>query len=200
MELSEKLQELRKQRGLTQEALADALFVSRTAVSKWESGRGYPSIDSLKAIAEYFCITIDDLLSGKELLSIAQKDSASKVQHLQDLFFGLLDCFAVLPVFVPLFGQPDGDFIRQVSLLSLETTPYIKLSYLVSILITVVWGIALLALQNCSKPVWVKLKLRVSVLLGIFIVLAFIATQEPYAAAFALMLLIGKGILLSKRL
>ena len=40
MELYEKLQELRRGRGLTQEELADELFVSRTAVSKWESGRG----------------------------------------------------------------------------------------------------------------------------------------------------------------
>ena len=54
MEFNEKLQELRKSRGLTQEELAEALFVSRTAISKWESGRGYPSIDSLKEISRYF--------------------------------------------------------------------------------------------------------------------------------------------------
>lgn len=54
MEFHEKLQELRKQRGMTQEELATALYVSRTAVSKWESGRGYPSIDSLKAISGFF--------------------------------------------------------------------------------------------------------------------------------------------------
>ena len=54
MEFHEKLQELRKIRGLTQEELAEALFVSRTAISKWESGRGYPSIDSLKEIIYVF--------------------------------------------------------------------------------------------------------------------------------------------------
>lgn len=54
MEFHEKLQELRKSRGLTQEELAEALYVSRTAISKWESGRGYPSIDSLKEISNYF--------------------------------------------------------------------------------------------------------------------------------------------------
>lgn len=44
MEFHEKLQELRKSRGLTQEELAEALFVSRTAISKWESGATYPEI------------------------------------------------------------------------------------------------------------------------------------------------------------
>ena len=74
MEFHEKIQILRKNRGMTQEELAEALFVSRTAVSKWESGRGYPSIDSLKEISGFFSITIDDLLSGEKLLSIAERE------------------------------------------------------------------------------------------------------------------------------
>ena len=73
MEFHEKLQELRKRRGLTQEELAQALYVSRTAISKWESGRGYPGIDLLKAIAAFFAVSIDDLLSGDALLTIAQE-------------------------------------------------------------------------------------------------------------------------------
>ena len=64
MEFHEKLQEPRKQKGLTQEDLAASLYVSRTAISKWESGRGYPNIDSLKAIAKFYSVTIDKLLSG----------------------------------------------------------------------------------------------------------------------------------------
>ena len=75
MEFHEKLQELRRSRGLTQEELAEDLYVSRTAVSKWESGRGYPSIDSLKEISKYFSVTIDDLLSGDKLISIAEKEN-----------------------------------------------------------------------------------------------------------------------------
>ena len=71
MEFNEKLQELRKYKGLTQEDLAEKLYVSRTAVSKWEAGRGYPNIESLKAIAKFFSVTIDELLSTDEMLTIA---------------------------------------------------------------------------------------------------------------------------------
>ena len=64
MEFNEKLQQLRKQNNMTQEQLAEKLYVSRAAVSKWESGKGYPNIESLKAISKLFSVSIDDLLSG----------------------------------------------------------------------------------------------------------------------------------------
>ena len=62
MNFNEKLQFLRKAKGITQEQLAEALYVSRTAISKWESGRGYPSLDSLKDISRFYSVTVDDLL------------------------------------------------------------------------------------------------------------------------------------------
>ena len=91
MEFHEKLQELRKNRGLTQEELAEVLYVSRTAISKWESGRGYPSIDSLKAIASFYSVTIDELLSGEKLISIAEKENKSNIRNMCDLLFGMVD-------------------------------------------------------------------------------------------------------------
>ena len=103
MEFHEKLQELRKQAGLTQEELAQALFVSRAAVSKWESGRGYPNIDSLKAIAKHFGVTVDELLSCDEILSLAQEDQKQKANRFRDLLFGLLDISTALLYFLPFF-------------------------------------------------------------------------------------------------
>ena len=91
MEFHEKLQELRKNRRMTQEELAEVLYVSRTAVSKWESGRGYPSIDSLKEISKFFSVSIDDLLSGEKLLSIAEKENKSNIRNICDLLFGVVD-------------------------------------------------------------------------------------------------------------
>ena len=63
MELSEKIAMLRKALGLTQEQLAEKLFVSRTAVSKWETGRGMPGMDSLQQMAKFFGITLDERIA-----------------------------------------------------------------------------------------------------------------------------------------
>lgn len=60
MTLGEKLKKLRTDKDLTQEELAEILYVSRTAVSKWESGRGFLNIESLKAISKYFLVSVDD--------------------------------------------------------------------------------------------------------------------------------------------
>ena len=199
MEFHEKLQELRKQKNLTQEELSEILFVSRTAISKWESGRGYPSIDSLKAIAEFFGVTIDELLSNRELICIAEKDSHQKTQHMRDLVFGLIDCSVVMLFFIPLFGQQGGEIIRQVSLLSLQETPlFIKVAYF-AILLTVACGIATLALQNYSSIIWIKTKTILSMILTIISVVIFIASLQPYVAFFTFVLLIIKGALLLKR-
>lgn len=200
LEFKEKIQELRKQKGLTQEELAEVLFVSRTAISKWESGRGYPNIDSLKAIAEFFNITIDELLSSKQLLFIAEHDSIAKTQQIRDLTFGLLDLSFLLLIFIPLFGQKDADYIRQVSLLAIESIPnYIKAVYFTIILLTAGFGIMLLTLQNWDNRIWMKIKIKIAMLLSVLSVLVFIATLEPYIATFSFVLLIIKVSLLLKR-
>lgn len=200
MELNEKLQELRKQKLLTQEELAEILFVSRTAISKWESGRGYPSIESLKAISEFFSVSIDELLSGEELISVAEQDSQNKIQYMRDMIFGLLDCAMALFLFLPFFGQRDGNVIRHTSLLSFTGAQwFMKAAYLVIVLLTIVWGIATLALQNYHGVIWTKRKSIISVLLSILGVLIFMASFQPYAAFFIFMFLIIKGVFLIKR-
>lgn len=82
MDLSEKLQKLRKENNLTQEDLAKKLFVSRTAISKWETGRGMPSIESLQLISKYFDISLDLLLSNEEIIDLAKKENKENIRSL----------------------------------------------------------------------------------------------------------------------
>lgn len=200
MELNEKLQELRKQKKITQEELAENLFVSRTAISKWESGRGYPSIESLKAISEFFSVSVDELLSGRELISVAEEDNLKKMRHMRDLVFGLLDCAIAMFLFLPFFAQRDDGFIRQTSLLSLTDGLWlIKVTYLAIVILTIAWGVATLALQNSQSEIWTKSKTIVSMLLSTLGVLIFMTSFQPYAAFFTFVFLIIKGVLLIKR-
>ncbi len=64
MTLGERLQELRKSRGISQEQLAEQAGVSRQAVSKWELGESAPELDKVVALSEFFGVTTDYLLKG----------------------------------------------------------------------------------------------------------------------------------------
>lgn len=200
MEFHERLQTLRKQKGLTQEELAQALFVSRTAISKWESGRGYPNIDSLKAISAFFSVTIDELLSSHEALTLAEADHQKKEHHLHTLIFGLLDCSTVLLLLLPLFGETENGIVRTVSLLALTSTKlYLKMAYLCMITSMVITGILMLASQNSKLEHWQKGKLAVSFALNAASIFLFIISPQPYAAALLFVFLIIKGLILVKK-
>ena len=200
MEFSKKLQELRKQNSLTQEELAQSLYVSRTAISKWESGRGFPNIESLKAISKFFAISFDQLLSGEEILAIAENDHKQKERTVKDLIFGLLDCGMALLLFLPFFGQETEGVIREVSLLALsDIQPYLKTAYIVFVGIMIVLGIIILALQNCSQRLWTQIKSVLSLTLSVVGVCLFIISQQPYAAVFVFAFLIIKALVLIKR-
>ena len=200
MEFNEKLQELRKQKGLTQEELAEKLYVSRTAVSKWESGRGYPNIDSLKAIAKFFSVTVDELLSTNEVLTIAEEDGKRKEKHFRDLIYGLLDICISMLLFLPFFRQKTDEILHSVSLIALDgVQPYLKIAYFAVVISSIVIGILTLALQNCQWLAWVKSKTTVSLALGAIAVLVFMISAQPYPAVFAFALLAMKVLMLIKR-
>src|SRR5699024_10324402 len=125
MEFNEKLQQLRTRKNLTQEQLAEQLYVSRTAISKWESGKGYPNIESLKCISKFFSVTIDELLSGEELITLAETENRSNLKKIYNYIYGILDMMAVAFIFLPLYGNPVGGYVYAVNLLSFTaTTPF----------------------------------------------------------------------------
>ena len=201
MEFNLKLQELRKSRGLTQEELASALFVSRTAVSKWESGRGYPSIESLKIIAKYFSVTVDELLSGEEMLNVAEEDSKQKENRIRTLVFGLVDVSTLMFLFLPVFGQQADGIIKSLSLISLtQISPILRIVYFFVIGIVVLTGIFTLAFQNINFSLWEKSKYALSLIFSVIGVLIFIfSPNQVYAAALLFVMLVIKVFLLIKK-
>lgn len=200
MEFNETLQELRKRADLTQEELAQQLYVSRTAISKWESGRGFPNIESLKAISKFFSVSLDQLLSGEEILAIAENDRREQARTIRDLVFGLLDCGMALLLFLPFFGQRLDGVVHGVSLLNLtEPQPYLRTAYSVLVFSMILFGILTLALQNCRQAFWVQYKQALSLILNSAGTCLFIITRQPYAAVFTLAFLMIKAFMLIKQ-
>ena len=198
MEFNEKLQELRKGKGLTQEELAQAIFVSRTAVSKWESGRGYPSIDSLKEIASFFSVTIDDLICSDEMISVAENEKREFADKYISLICNVMDILPVILLFIPAFGNGSGSS-ETVSLFGLSgITPWVKTVFIVITGIAILNGICGAIIANFNKPRWNRHRLITGVVLSILSVTVFIVTRQPYAGIVCFSLLVIKGFLIVK--
>ncbi len=198
MEFSEKLQELRKSRSMTQEELAEALFVSRTAISKWESGRGYPSIDSLKEISRYFSVTIDDLICSDEMITVAENEKKEFADKYVSLICNALDILLAILFFIPAFGNGNASS-ETVSLLGLSgINPWVKIVFVVIIGVTILNGICGVIITNFDKPVWNRHRLITGVVLSILTVVVFITTRQPYAGIVCFAFLVIKGFLITK--
>ena len=199
MEFNEKLQELRKSKGLTQEELAEALFVSRTAISKWESGRGYPSIDSLKEISRFFGMTIDELICPEEIIEAAQEEKKACVDNLLALICGTLDILLALLLFLPVFGgATDGP--ASVPLFSLSgVSLWIKMTFVTVIALTALNGISGVIISRLNQPLWNRHRLVTGMVLSIIGAAVFILTRQPYAGIICLAMLVVKGLLIGTR-
>lgn len=201
MEFGEKIQKLRNQNKWTQEQLAEKLYVSRTAVSKWESGKGYPNIDSLKDIAKLFDKTIDELLSSEEIIDIAKKENTSNIKRTNNLIYGLLDIISILFIFLPLYAHKTEDFIYSVSLISTnDIGNIIKISYIVILSILSVIGITELILQFIDNKKIQRIVNIISLIIESFSVLFFAISRQTYLTAIVFIILIIKIIVIIKNI
>ena len=181
------------------EELAEALYVSRTAISKWESGRGYPSIDSLKEISKFFSVSIDDLLSGEKLMSIAEKENKSNIRNICDLLFGIVDLMTITLVILPLYPNLVDGYIYSVNLLAYtQSTLFNRTVYWVMFVALIVLGGLKVILNQMKIEKGRKIITDISIVLSIITVLFLAMTREAYAIAMAFLLFIIKGMLVLK--
>ncbi len=197
MEFNEKLQELRRSRSMTQEALAEALFVSRTAISKWEQGRGYPSLDSLKEISKFFSVSIDDLICSEEIISAAADEKKECMNRYKALICDTLDIFAGLLLFLPVFGN-GTDAPSSVSLYAITgLSTWIKIIFALLIGLAVLNGVCGVIISRFDKALRDRNILLTGMVLSVVSAAVFILTRQPYAGIICLAILVVKGVLFS---
>lgn len=74
VEFGEQLRKAREEKGMTQQSLAEQLYVTRQSVSRWECGDRYPDLLTTKKISQILEISMDDLLSGKEMTKVVERN------------------------------------------------------------------------------------------------------------------------------
>ena len=195
MEFSEKIKKIRNDNKLTQEQFAEKMLVSRTAVSKWENGTCYPSIDSLKYMSQTFNISLDKLLSSEEILEIAKTENQSNISEYNSLLFCLLDIVRIIFIFLPLYSYKTNDFIYSVSLLNsndLGTT--LKIVFMLIFIMFLILGIIELIFNFKGNN---KLINKISIFLDVTSIFVLLFTKQPYVIALMFVILIIKTIMLA---
>lgn len=109
MELNKQLKKYRIQQKLSQENLAEKIFVSRQTISNWENGKSYPDIQNLLLLSEIFDVSLDELVKG-DVEHMKKKISNTKLKKLSNTFFVLLVILLIFPIpiafFLGLWGIP----------------------------------------------------------------------------------------------
>lgn len=197
MDFGEKLKALRTERGLTQEQLAARLYVSRTAVSKWETGGGSPNLDSLQAVARLFDVSVDDLLSTDDLIVLARDERRSTARSSGMLSFGLLDVLAAVFAFIPLYGVDDGSFVRMANLADYGASVDFGASFAV-MAAAVVSLMFVGAVEIVLVAAGSRRAARIVALVGFAVqalaVVLFASTMQPYATTLAFALFLAKAV------
>ena len=197
MNIGEKLKALRTERGLTQEQLAAKLYVSRTAVSKWETGGGSPNLDSLQAVARLFDVSVDDLLSTDDLIVLARDERRSSARSGGMLSFGLLDMLAVVFAFLPLYGVDDGSFVRMASLADYGASVDFGASFAVmaaAIAALLLVGAAEVALAVAGPRRAARTVALVGFAVQAAAVVLLASTMQPYATPLMFALFLAKAV------
>lgn len=140
---------LRSEREMTQKELSEALNVSDKAISRWETGKGYPDVSSLMALSEFFSVSVNELLSGKridiESLSttadknvlevIRKNERINKKQKKQVAIYTLLLIIAISPVLFILGKSLFETFITEIKVENILTS---VISFVIAVAILIV--------------------------------------------------------------
>ena len=114
MEFSEKLRELRLQKGVSQAKLAADIHISRSAVAKWENGLGLPSDESLKILSEYFDVGIGVLIPDKANAETLVSKNKTIDQQKKVIIGFAIGCSIGLFILGYIFIEPLRDSIEQL--------------------------------------------------------------------------------------
>lgn len=107
MEFSDKLKELRKSKGITQEELANSVFVSRSVIAKYESGNALPTRENAEKLAVYFGVKLSYLIDEEEQvkMTLAEIKTRKIISYIISTIGIIINSFYLIICFIPIFSK-----------------------------------------------------------------------------------------------
>ena len=99
VEFGEQLRRVREEKGMTQQSLAEQLYVTRQAVSRWECGDRYPDLLTTKKLSQILEMSLDDLLSGKEMEKVVERNPVIEKKSVNNIMIALY-AFVIISFFI----------------------------------------------------------------------------------------------------
>lgn len=189
MKFSDRLKGLRKKNNLTQDALSQKIFVSRSLISKYENGSVIPTHENLSRIADYFKISTTEIMGDEEsfTLTLHAHDSYKKIKVLVGLFFALLSIVFIILLCPPIFeydhytGSSDASstYVHGMTSILIANLKYGSLYALFSLILNILSLISFVVLIiDFDKKIDLKIKIITTTIFVINIaifILAFIS-------------------------
>ena len=181
---------------VTQEQLANQLFVSRTAISKWETGRGTPNLDSLQAIAKLFGVSLDELLSTEEVVVMAKNENKRNTEQILCYIDSVLNLMSVFGFLLPMYKVFKNNVYYCVPLYQYSGFMH-KTIFIIQSAILLCGVLGLIFQWKEKEKIYNFVKFSGYILMIIFIFL-LIALNYPNASSFCFAFLLIKGMVLIK--
>jgi len=155
MSLGDKIKQLRTKNGMTQEDLAGKLFITRNAISKWETNKGFPNIDSLKELVNVFGVSLDYLLNEEELITLAIENKKNLELNKNLIYaFILFLSFALIGTLIPYYSFESDPTSGMAVFIIFLPLSYVLLGIL-SVLLTIKWPYVIVASALAITPIYV---------------------------------------------
>ncbi len=193
MNFPDKLKELRKEKGLTQEELASKLFVSRSLIARYENGSVMPSKENLEKLSLFFNLRLSDFIDEEDIVGLTL--SQNKTALIMEKFFffliivveGLFSFISLLPIFkinryyfegssVP---NLESKFFSFVQITLLHNNPIVLITLIICLGNMFLSSICL-AKQNFNHRIWVKMINYVLFVITLFLIFFSIVFSVIY--------------------
>ncbi len=192
MSFSERLKKLRKEKCLTQEELAKAIFVSRTLISKYENGSVYPTKENAEKLSLFFNVDLSELIDGNDTVQLVLKNSdlTNKINNVISSIIVFISSVFVFLSFIPCVricyydyfnGTPPTlhSTILTPIQLTLNNNNPIAIITLITLLIDLTLGFFTFKFQ---KNIWIKLCAYVLFVINLFLIFFSIVFVVMYSS------------------